>query len=80
MSAAVAKHTRSAGHLHPVTRSDLESKMRELQGGIEEGKATAASYAIAVGVVVVVGVAVGAFLLGRRKGRKRTTIVEVRRL
>jgi hypothetical protein len=80
MSAAVAKHAKHGGHLRAVTRNDLESKMRELQGGIEEGAATAKSYAIAVGAVVVVGVALGAYLLGRRKGRKRTTVVEVRRI
>ena len=81
MSAAVAKHARpTRPSLGPISRGDLEAKFRELQGGIDEGKSTAASYAIAVGAVVVAGIAVGAFLLGRRKGKKRTTVVEVRRI
>ena len=74
MSAAVAEHR------GPVTRSDLESKFRELQGEIDESKQTAASYAVAAGAVVVVTVAVLAYVIGRRKGRKRSTVVEVRRI
>ena len=73
MSAAVA-------HRGPVTRSDLETKFRELQGEIDESKQTAASYAIAVGAVAVVGVALVAYVLGRRKVKKRSTVVEVRRI
>jgi hypothetical protein len=79
MNAAVARQARTAP-LGPVSRADLEQKFRELQGEIEEGKATATSYALAVGAVVVVSIALGAFLLGRRKGKRRTTVVEVRRI
>jgi hypothetical protein len=64
----------------PVTRADIESKLRELQGEVEEGKQTAMSYALAVGAVIVVGITLSAFLFGRRRGKKRTTIVEVRRI
>ena len=74
MSAAVAHHR------GPVTRTDLESKFRELQGEIDESKQTAVSYAVAAGAVVVVGIAVVAYVFGRRKGRKKSTVVEVRRL
>jgi hypothetical protein len=70
----------AAHRARPITRGDLESKLRELQGGVEEGKQTAVSYALAVGAVVVVGITLGAFLFGRRKGKKRTTVVEVRRI
>jgi hypothetical protein len=80
MSAAVARPARPDRPLGPVSRRDLESKLRELQGEVEEGTKTVASYAIAVGAVVVVGIALGAFLLGRRKGKRRTTVVEVRRV
>jgi len=64
----------------PVTRADLESKLRELQGEVDETKDSALSTAIAVGAIVAVGVIAVAFLLGRRKGKRRTTIVEVRRI
>ncbi len=36
--------------------------------------------AITVGAVVAVGVIAVAFLVGRRRGRRRTTVVEVRRI
>jgi heme/copper-type cytochrome/quinol oxidase subunit 2 len=63
-----------------ITRDDLEAKFRSVQGEVEEQKASAISTAVTVGAVVVVGVIAVAFLFGRRKGKKRTTIVEVRRI
>jgi hypothetical protein len=63
-----------------IGRGDLEAKLRELQGNVEETKESAIATAIAVGAVVAVGVVAVAFMLGRRKGRKRTTVVEVRRI
>ena len=35
--------------------------------------------AVTIGAVVAVTVVIGVFLFGRRRGRKSTTIVEVRR-
>lgn len=64
----------------PITRDDLEAKLRQLQGGVDESKESAISTAIAVGAVVAVAVVATAFLLGRRRGRRRTTVVEVRRI
>ena len=64
----------------PIQRQDLEAKIRELQGGVEETAQSATSTLVTVGAVVAVGVVAVAFLLGRRKGRKRTTVVEVRRI
>jgi hypothetical protein len=54
--------------------------MRELQGGVDHARASATSYAIAAGAVVVVAVVGVAFLMGRRKGKKSRTVVEVRRI
>lgn len=70
----------AAKHGDKVQRSDLEAKLRELQGEVEETKESAASTLVTVGAVVAVGVIAIAFLIGRRKGRKRTTVVEVRRI
>ncbi|MET0728919.1 MAG: hypothetical protein ABWZ76_11550 [Acidimicrobiales bacterium] len=70
----------SPAHDGPITRGHLEAKLRELQGGVEETKESAASMLLTVGALVVVGVITIAFLAGRRKGRKRTTVVEVRRI
>lgn len=63
-----------------ITRDDLEAKFRSVQGEVEEQKASAVSTAVTVGAVVLVGVVTVAFLLGRRRGKKRTTVVEVRRI
>ena len=71
MSAATATH---------ITRADIEAKFRELQGdvneAVDERKGTAMKVAVGVGVAVVVV----AFLLGVRRGRRRTTVVEIRRV
>ena len=64
----------------PITRDHLEAKLRELEGGVSDTKESAASMLVTVGAVLAVGVIAIAFLAGRRKGRKRTTVVEVRRI
>lgn len=64
----------------PISRDTLEAKLRELQGGVDETRESATSMLLTVGAVVAVGVIAVAFLAGRRRGRKRSTIVEVRRI
>ncbi|HEY7437983.1 MAG TPA: hypothetical protein VIC35_01165 [Acidimicrobiia bacterium] len=64
----------------PITRDDLEQKFGELQGGIDSEIADARSLAITAGVVVVVVVVLIAFVLGRRRGKRLSTIVEIRRV
>ena len=64
----------------PISRGDLEAKLRQLQGGVNETRDSMLATAITVGAVVAVGVVAVAFMFGRRRGRKRTTVVEVRRI
>jgi hypothetical protein len=64
----------------PIERRDIEAKIRELHGGVEDTAQSARSTLVTVGAVVVVGVVAAAFLFGKRKGRRRTTVVEVRRI
>lgn len=64
----------------PVTRSTIEAKLREIRGEVETTAETARPYAIVAGVVVAVAVVGLAYLLGRRKGKKKTTLVEIRRV
>jgi hypothetical protein len=64
----------------PISRDDIESKFRELQTEIDLVEDEARNYAGIVIVATVVAVAVVAYALGRRKGRKRRTFVEIRRL
>ena len=70
----------TATHARPIDRGQIEAKLRELQGGVTETRESATSMLITVGAVVAVGVIAVAFLAGRRKGKKRTTVVEVRRI
>lgn len=65
---------------NPIGRGDIERKLRELQGGVTETKEAATNTLLTVGAVVAVGVIAIAFMFGRRKGKKRTTVVEVRRI
>jgi len=62
-----------------ITRSDLERNFRSLQQGVQgkvdDSKPTLITAAAGVGVVV----ALLLFLLGRRSGKKKTTLVEIRR-
>ena len=62
-----------------ITRDDLEAKFRELTGDVDEKAEEAKSTAVAVGAVIAAGVILGVFLFGRSRGRKKTTVVEVRR-
>jgi hypothetical protein len=64
----------------PVSRADIEAKLREIRGEVDDTATTAKPYALAAGVAVVVAVVAFAYVMGRRKGRKRTTVVEVRRV
>jgi hypothetical protein len=64
----------------PVTRDDIEAKLREIKGEVDETADQAKPVALAVGVVAVVAVVAVAFLWGKRKGRKRSTVVEIRRV
>ena len=63
-----------------VTRDDIEAKLRALRGEVEETgevvveKGKALIGAAAAGVLGLV------FLLGVRRGRKKSTVVEIRRV
>jgi LPXTG-motif cell wall-anchored protein len=63
-----------------VTRADLEAKLRQIRGEAEKtGESAKNAGMIVAGVVAVAFVGV-AFLLGKRRGRRRSTIVEIRRV
>ena len=63
-----------------ISRDDIEAKFRELQGEVEIIGEEARSYGITIAVAAVVVVVAVAFVLGRRRGRRNRTIVEVRRI
>ncbi|MCU1454590.1 MAG: hypothetical protein JWN46_2736 [Acidimicrobiales bacterium] len=64
---------------HRITKDDIEGKLRELAGDVNEQAEAAKGVAITVGAVVAAAVVVGIFLLGKSRGKKKTTMIEVRR-
>lgn len=63
-----------------ITRDDLEAKFRELASDVEEGAETAQQIGVVVAAVGITVLVVGAFLLGRRRGKRSRTVLEIRRL
>ncbi len=63
-----------------ITPQDIENKLRALQGDVQdtvEGKkSTIATTAAAGGMVLLLIF----FLLGKRSGKKRSAVVEIRRI
>ncbi len=63
-----------------ITRDDIEAKFRELTGEVSEGVEETRSQVITVGLAVGVALVAVVFLIGRRNGRRRSAVVEVRRI
>ena len=63
-----------------IDRSTIEAKLREIRGEVdtttEAAKPAVMTIALVAGAVLIGA----AYLLGKRKGRKRQTVVEVRRV
>jgi len=64
----------------PITPADIENKFRELQGDIEDFGEESRNYLMIAGAAVAVTVVVVAFWMGKRRGKKRRTVVEIRRI
>jgi hypothetical protein len=63
-----------------ITRDDIESSLRAIQTGVE-GKVRSQRARIVQGASVAAVIFVLlVFVLGKRSGRKRSTIVEIRRV
>ncbi len=63
-----------------VTRADLEAKLTEIDAELSETGEAVKPTATAIGIGAVVVILILAFYFGRRKGERRSTVVEVRRL
>jgi hypothetical protein len=62
-----------------VERSDLEAKLREIQGAISETSQGATSPGV-LAAIAGVGLLVVAYVMGRRRGKKGAARVEVYRV
>jgi hypothetical protein len=63
-----------------VTRDDIQAKLRELQGEVDERTDAAKMPAAAVGLAAAVLAIVIAYWLGKRRGKKRQMVLEIRRI
>ena len=63
-----------------MSRADIEAKLREIKGEVDETADSAKPIALAVGIAAAVAIVALAYVMGRRKGRKRSTVVEIRRV
>ena len=62
-----------------ITREDIEAKARELVGVVDETKESVQDKAM-LGAAAAAVVVAAAFLLGRRRGSRNKTMVEVYRV
>ena len=62
-----------------ITRKDIEDKIRSLTGDVEEQVSDARPVLIGTGAGAAVLLLLLAYLLGRRSGRRRSAVVEIRR-
>jgi hypothetical protein len=64
----------------PITRADIEGKLRQIQHSADSGREAARGAGVVGGVAGAGALALVAYFLGRRRGRKRRTIVEIKRI
>lgn len=62
-----------------VRPEDIQAKLNEIQGDAMEQVEEAKSQLLAVGIGIGIVLLLVAFLLGRRRGQSKATVIEVRR-
>ncbi len=72
--------TSGSGPGGAVQIGDIRAKLNEIQGEVDETAERARPYALYAEVGGAVLLIVLAFILGRRRGRNKSTWVEIRRL
>jgi hypothetical protein len=63
-----------------ITRDDLEAAFTRVLGEGEASAQSAAPALLLVAGTLALGVVMVAYLAGRRRGRRRSTVVELRRI
>lgn len=64
----------------PVSKTDIEGKLKEIAGDVEDTVEEAKPIALMAGIGGVILLLLVAYFLGRRTGRKKSTVVEIRRV
>ena len=63
-----------------VGRADIEAKLREIKGEVDTTTQAAKPIGLAVVAAAAVAVIGVVYLMGRRRGTKQSTLVEIRRV
>ncbi len=63
-----------------IDREDIEGKLREIQDRMQPAAERARVLGLAAGVGVAAVAVLGAYWLGRRRGKRRQAVVEIRRI
>ncbi|HLH47511.1 MAG TPA: hypothetical protein VKV25_10145 [Acidimicrobiales bacterium] len=71
---------RGSGPGGRVEITDVRAKLEELRGEVDETTETVRPYLTYAAVAGAVALVTVAFLLGRRRGRRKSTWVEIRRV
>ena len=69
-----------AGVQKRITRADIKAKLDEMRGEVEQTAEAAKTPILAIAGGVAAAVVIVAFLLGKRRGRRKSTVVEIRRV
>ena len=63
-----------------ITPEDLEGKLRAFQGDVQSRVESKKNTLIAAGAAGITVLLIVFFLMGKRSGKKKTTLVEIRRV
>lgn len=63
-----------------ITRADIEAKLRDMRGEVDKTAEAAKAPLAAIAGAAAVLVVAASFLLGKRRGRRKSTVVEIRRV
>jgi len=63
-----------------IAPEDLENKLRAFQGDVQSKVESKKSAVMAIGTGGITLLLIIFFLMGKRSGRKKTTLVEIRRV
>jgi len=63
-----------------ITPAQIEAKFREVQGQVDVVAGDSKKKAAVAGAVLTVILLVVIFLMGKRSGKKKSTVLEIRRL
>jgi hypothetical protein len=80
VSPTTSVQPRGTGPDGRITKADIEAKLAEIGGEVDDQVASTKHMIVTAGAVAVALILATTFLLGRRRGKRLTTIVEIRRV